>query len=108
MFSHLNILLLMDLRSMYSKTFYVYILTNVLRSVLYTGITNELRKRIIQHYLKTNEKSFTAKYNVYNLLYFEEHGYVINAIEREKEIKNMTRRKNGIDQFIQSNAKIFE
>jgi putative endonuclease len=61
--------------------------------VLYTGITNDLKRRIIDHYLKINEKSFTSQYNVHYLLYFEEHGYVINAIEREKEIKRMTRRK---------------
>jgi len=56
------------------KTFYVYILTNQLKTVLYTGMTNNLEQRIIEHYQQRGQKtSFTGKYNVYFLLWFETH-----------------------------------
>lgn len=71
--------------------FYVYILTNKAKTVLYTGITNNLEHRIIEHYKSIN--SFTAKYNVYYLLFYEPHQYINNAIAREKEIKGWKRFK---------------
>ena len=76
------------------KIFYVYILTNQLKTVLYTGITNNLEQRIIEHYAaRGTKKSFTGKYNIHYLLYFEAHKYVLNAIAREKEIKGWRREK---------------
>jgi putative endonuclease len=76
------------------KTFYVYIITNQLRTVLYTGMTNNLEQRIIEHYQQRGQKtSFAGKYNVYFLLWFEPHQYVNNAIAREKELKNWRREK---------------
>src|SRR5215218_10232301 len=76
------------------KTFYVYILTNELKTVLYTGLTNNLEQRIIEHYQQRGQqRSFTGKYNVFYLLYFETHNYVNNAIAREKEIKGWRREK---------------
>ena len=76
------------------KTFYVYILTNQLKTVLYTGMTNNLEQRIIEHYQQRGQKSsFTGKYNVYFLLWFETHQYVNNAIARENEIKGWSREK---------------
>lgn len=74
-------------------TFYVYILTNKNRTVLYTGVTNNLHIRLHQHKTKTNPRSFTAKYNVESLVYFEKFGWIQQAIEREKEIKNLSRNK---------------
>lgn len=74
-------------------TFYVYILTNKRKTVLYTGITNNLHKRLFQHSTKQNENSFTAKYNVEFLIYYEKFGWIHKAIEREKEIKNFSRSK---------------
>lgn len=74
-------------------TFYVYILTNKSRTVLYTGVTNNLHKRLNQHKTKSNPNSFTAKYNIEFLVYFEKFGWIQQAIEREKEIKNLTRIK---------------
>ena len=74
-------------------TFYVYILTNKNRSVLYTGVTNNLHKRLKQHEDKTNPNSFTAKYNAHYLIYYEKFSWIRQAIEREKEIKNLTRAK---------------
>ena len=73
--------------------FYVYILTNKHKTVLYTGVTNNLKVRLQQHKTKYNSKSFTARYNVHYLLYYEHFGWIQKAIEREKEIKNLTRIK---------------
>lgn len=74
-------------------TYYVYILTNKSRSVLYTGVTNNLKIRLQQHKEKTNPTSFTSKYNVHYLIYFEKFTWIQLAIEREKEIKNLSREK---------------
>ncbi|WP_396181924.1 GIY-YIG nuclease family protein [Flavobacterium sp.] len=71
--------------------FYVYILTNKAKTVLYTGMTNNLKRRLQEHKEKLNPNSFTAKYNLTYLLYYEHYGWVQQAIEREKEIKLMKR-----------------
>jgi putative endonuclease len=69
--------------------FWVYILSN--RShILYIGVTNSLRKRVSEHRKQTPD-SFTARYKVTRLVYFERHQYVNNAIAREKELKHWTR-----------------
>lgn len=73
--------------------FHVYILTNKSRRVLYTGVTNNLHQRLKQHVEKINPESFTSKYNVYFLIYFEKFGWIQAAIQREKEIKNLSRIK---------------
>lgn len=74
-------------------TFYVYILTNKKRTVLYTGVTNNLHKRLSQHQSKANPNSFSAKYNLEFLIYYEKFGWIHQAIEREKEIKDLSRDK---------------
>lgn len=74
-------------------TFYVYILTNKNRQVLYTGVTGNLHKRLYQHKLKQNPQSFTARYNVDFLVYYERYDWIHHVIEREKEIKNWSRIK---------------
>ena len=73
--------------------YYVYILTNKSNKVLYTGITNDLETRLLQHKNKDNPKSFTAKYNVTKLVYYEYFTDVQTAINREKQIKNWRRSK---------------
>lgn len=73
--------------------FYVYILTNKNRTVLYTGVTNNLHRRLYQHKTKLNPNSFTARYNVEFLIYYEKFVWVRQAIAREKEIKDWTRAK---------------
>ena len=79
---------------MFQKTFYVYTLTNELKTVLYTGVTNDLLQRITEHYQnRGHDKTFCGRYNVYFLLYFEGHNYINNAIAREKEIKGWSREK---------------
>jgi putative endonuclease len=77
-----------------SKSFYVYILTNLHKTVLYTGVTNELEQRILEHYTAScNTNSFTSKYQAYYLLFYERHQNINNAIAREKEIKGWRREK---------------
>ena len=72
----------------------VYIVTNQSKSVLYTGVTNNLQQRIIEHYLdRLEKKSFAGKYNVFYLLYYESYQYIDIAIAREKEIKSWSRTK---------------
>ncbi|TDE04544.1 GIY-YIG nuclease family protein [Flavobacterium hiemivividum] len=71
--------------------FYVYILTNRSRTVLYTGVTNDLRRRLKEHKDKINQNSFTARYNLDFLIYYEHFGWIQLAIAREKEIKDLRR-----------------
>jgi putative endonuclease len=74
--------------------FLVYIVTNPNKSVLYTGMTNNLEARLIEHWLnKGYSKTFAGRYFCYNLLYFELHEYPQDAIDREKEIKSWNRNK---------------
>jgi putative endonuclease len=74
-------------------TYYVYILTNKAKSVLYTGVTNNLKIRLQQHKESLNPESFTTKYNVHFLLYYEKFTWIQLAITREKEIKGWKRDK---------------
>ena len=74
--------------------YYVYIITNYKKTVFYTGMTNNLIQRVIEHYLdRGNLKTFTGKYNCFYLVYYECSQYVNNAILREKEIKGWRREK---------------
>ncbi len=75
--------------------YYVYIMTNIGNTVLYTGVTNNLEERVRQHKNKL-VKGFTSKYNINKLIYFEEYDYIDDAIAREKQIKAGSR-KNKID-----------
>lgn len=74
--------------------YYVYMLTNWNNKVLYTGITNNLERRIYEHKNKL-VKGFTAKYNVNKLVYYDYTSDVHSAIAREKEIKGWTRQKKN-------------
>ena len=79
---------------MHSRKFYVYIVTNSNNTVLYTGVTNNLKERIIEHYTgKETSKSFTSKYHCHYLLFYETFDYINSAIAREKEIKGWIRTK---------------
>jgi len=69
----------------------VYILTNFARTVFYTGVTNNIKRRIWEH--KNNEGSlFTAKYKCHYLVFYEEFSDINNAIAREKQLKNWQRK----------------
>lgn len=74
--------------------FYIYIVTNPQRTVLYTGVTNNLAQRLIEHYSNRGQpETFAGKFYCYNLIYYEIFQYVNNAIAREKEIKGWRREK---------------
>lgn len=77
---------------MQDKQFYIYILSNHSRTVLYTGITSNLVKRVYQHKNELAE-GFTKKYKVHDLVYFETYDDPTSAIEREKQIKNYSRKR---------------
>lgn len=75
-------------------SYFVYITTNQNSTSLYTGVTNNLEQRIIEHYLNRGSKSnFAGKYYCYYLVYYEVHQYINDAITREKEIKSWNRKK---------------
>ena len=81
--------------------YFVYILTNVNKTVLYTGVTNDLQRRIDEHTNTLNTQSFTSKYNCKFLIYFERFQNIEHAIEQEKRIKGWSRKKkeNLISEF---------
>ena len=74
------------------KHYYVYVLTNRKRGVLYTGMTNDLERRVYEHREKLIP-GFARKYNLTKLVYFEEITDVNAAIKREKQIKGWLRKK---------------
>jgi len=75
-----------------ARDYYVYILTNADRhTVLYIGVTNDLRRRVTEHREK-RIAGFTARYNVSKLVYFETFGDPTTAIEREKQLKDRSRK----------------
>src|SRR4051794_22972199 len=76
------------------REYYVYILTNYKKTVLYTGVTNNLKQRITEHYIdRNNKKHFTGRYKCFYLLYYECTPYINTAIAREKEIKSFSRQR---------------
>jgi putative endonuclease len=74
------------------KSGYVYLLMNKTNSVIYTGVTSDLKKRIYEHREKLID-GFTKKYNVTKLVYYEVFDDITNAISREKQIKGGSRQK---------------
>ena len=74
------------------KYYFVYILTNSRNTVLYTGVTNDLKRRVYEHRNKV-VPGFTAKYNVKKLVYYEVYDDPQYAIAREKQIKSGSRKK---------------
>lgn len=73
------------------KHYYVYIMTNKSRT-LYTGVTNNLRRRVFEHKHHLID-GFTKKYNITKLVYYEETNDITEAIAREKQIKGWLRKK---------------
>ena len=72
--------------------YYVYILASKRNGTLYIGVTNDLIRRVYEHKNKINKKSFTSRYNINKLVYFEEYGYPSEAIYRERQIKKWKRK----------------
>ena len=75
--------------------YYVYILTNTHNSVLYTGVTSDLVRRVYEHKNHLAKDSFTSRYNVEKLVYYEVTSNVDAALEREKQIKGWNRKRKN-------------
>ena len=75
----------------------VYMLCNRNRTVIYTGVTSNLMRRVVEHREHAEPSSFTARYRVDRLVYYEAFEDIAAAIQREKQIKGWTRaRKNAL------------
>ena len=74
--------------------YYTYILTNINNTVIYIGVTNDLKRRLYEHKSKQVD-GFTKKYNVYKLVYFEKYSDIDYAIAREKQLKHWVRAKKN-------------
>ena len=74
------------------KEYYVYIMASKRNGTLYTGVTNNLERRVYEHKNKLI-KGFTKKYNINMLVYFEETNDINDALEFEKRIKGWLRKK---------------
>ena len=71
---------------------YIYIMTNVSKTVLYIGVTNNLHRRYIEHFSGINE-GFTKRYRLHSLVYYEQYDDIKEAILREKQLKKWSREK---------------
>jgi putative endonuclease len=76
---------------MSERQYCVYIMTNVNHTVLYTGVTNNLPRRVLEH--REGKSAFTKKYNITKLVFFECGDDIDTAIAREKQIKGGSRKK---------------
>ncbi len=77
---------------MHEKRGYVYLLMNKTHTVVYTGVTSDLKRRVGEHKARLSD-GFTRKYNVDELVYYEVFDRIIDAIAREKQIKGGSRKK---------------
>ena len=83
-----------NMRPSGTHNYYVYILTNKNKKVLYTGVTNDLKNRLYFHCNpKPFSKAFTARYKCFYLIYYERYSDIYHAISREKQIKRLSREK---------------
>lgn len=74
---------------------YIYILSNQTNVAVYTGVTNDLIRRVYEHRSEFDSHSFTAKYHIHKLVYFEQINDITDAIKREKQIKSWSRAKKN-------------
>lgn len=74
------------------RQYYVYILTNKHKTTLYIGVTNNLKRRVYEHFNGINE-GFTKKYKCKYLIYYESFEWILDAIKREKQLKKFNRNK---------------
>ena len=80
-----------------THNYYVYILTNKNKTVLYTGVTNDLKARLYYHsHPDALSKHFTTRYKCYYLIFFEHFNNINVAIQREKQIKGWSREKKNL------------
>ena len=75
------------------ENFWVYIVTNKTQTVLYTGVTNDLERRVWEHRYKTNPHSFSSMYSAHILVWYEQFPTALEAIAAETYIKGLTREK---------------
>jgi len=83
------------------QQYYIYIITNKSNTVLYTGVTSDLKDRILQHKHKIYQ-GFTAKYECNKLVYYERFQWIDDVIAREKQLKGGSRKKK-IDLIVNDN-----
>ena len=76
-------------------SYYVYILANRMNTTIYTGVTSNLLRRTAEHRAHLDPNSFTTRYDVVKLVYFEETSDITVAIEREKQIKGWNRKRKN-------------
>ena len=77
-----------------THNYYTYILTNNNKTVLYIGVTNDLRRRLYEHQNPSaSSRSFTKRYNCHYLVYYERFSNIKNAMAREKQLKGWRRDK---------------
>jgi len=82
------------MKTLGSHNYYIYILTNKTKTVLYTGVTNNLKERLQYHKNPLPfSKAFTAKYKCFHLLYYEHFLDIETAIAQEKQLKGLSRAK---------------
>lgn len=79
-------------KQMWNQNNFIYILTNKNNTVLYTGVTSNLKQRIYQHKTK-HFSGFTKKYNINKLVYYERFDRIEDAIKREKQVKGWLRKR---------------
>ena len=77
---------------MQTRQYFIYIATNKINTVLYTGVTDDLIKRIYEHKSGLGSK-FTSKYKITKLVYYEIFNDILEAIKREKQIKAGSRKR---------------
>ena len=75
--------------------YYVYILSNITGTTIYVGVTNDLRRRVWEHRNELDKDSFTAKYHIHKLVYYESTDSVDVALNREKQIKSWKRKRKN-------------
>ena len=75
--------------------YYVYMLANVTGTVVYTGVTNDVVRRVYEHKHNCDTNSFTAKYSVHKLVYYESTSSSYEALSREKQIKSWNRKRKN-------------
>ena len=85
---------------MINYEFYIYILANYTRTVLYVGVTNDLSRRLREH-MEGKVHGFTKSYNCKFLMYYEQFQYIDQAISREKEINKWRHeKKNALSEYV--------
>jgi putative endonuclease len=76
-------------------TYYVYILANKTNTTIYVGVTKDLIRRVYEHRQELDKDSFTAKYHIHKLVYYETTSDIYAALTREKQVKGWNRKRKN-------------